>query len=790
MTSTVADFYGVPGQGMVQQVDSITLSHTSPAALSKKGIISYPALETAQAAPTGDVITVFDVTTSTALVLNTDYTLTVSGTSPETLTYSVTRINTSSASSDGDTAKVTYRYGVQRLPQSGEFGGYAGTAPTGTQFQASTTDTEGASASGLGSAGGYGSTTDPAAGSQSSSETGSPGSEYKVAPAAPSTFGWPAGAPDTEGVYGGGLPSSFSPVLGANYSQGNIGSTADPGGLDTVAAGGSNLVPAEYGSPPGYRAPSSGVAAGTKDTTLTDILGNQQNATAASPPSGYAAAQVDTSYFGAPAAPTSLASQTDTFASTAAATRYYLTQQGLVASTIVVTDTTGSVTLVLNTDYTVTSAGNGATTVAYITLTAGTNYTAGDNISVAYSYGDATYWGSNVPSAPPGAPTINSVTAVNRGVSINFSPPSGIIPVDYYMVRSWPDLGTQYVPVTGQPVLDGQPSPSGGAMSGQPTYQGDALTLIAAALAAPSAPSGTGNTGSGSTLAAGNYKVIVTYTNANGETLGSASTTIAVTATDNLVINSPATETGATGWYAYVTQAGGSTYTRQQAAGSPTAISTNLTLTAPPTSTGANPPTLNTTLPTTSKAGVLTPPTQIIVRDVTSAAQSILTSGEISGGEGDPLQADGQVLEYGYDYTVTQVGTGPWTQYQVALVATSQNAAAGDSIIVEYWWGADPSTLTTVFTQALTENTPVIYKPDGTTPYNQGYAFQVAAGNRAGLSVYSALSAYAVPLNYAEAQPGHEGGITVGTGSLDPANTVNPIYKPDGTVKAGTGLGG
>jgi hypothetical protein len=28
------------------------------------------------------------------------------------------------------------------------------------------------------------------------------------------------------------------------------------------------------------------------------------------------------------------------------------------------------------------------------------------------------------------------------------------------------------------------------------------------------------------------------------------------------------------------------------------------------------------------------------------------------------------------------------------------------------------------------------------------------------------------------------------TNAFNPANSVNPVYKPDGTIKAGTGLGG
>lgn len=96
---------------------------------------------------------------------------------------------------------------------------------------------------------------------------------------------------------------------------------------------------------------------------------------------------------------------------------------------------------------------------------------------------------------------------------------------------------------------------------------------------------------SGGTIAAGTYQVQVTYVTATGETGPTASASIVTTGSaSTITITSPSAATGATGWYAYVTQAGGNTYTRQQAAGSPTAIGSNLTLTAPPTSSGANPP--------------------------------------------------------------------------------------------------------------------------------------------------------------------------------------------------------
>lgn len=768
--SSVPDFYGVPAQGVVEQVDTITLSSITPAALSKAGIVSVPALETAGAAPTADVISVFDATTSHQLVLGTDYTLTPSGSSPETQTYSVTRVGTSTQSANGDTARVTYRYGMQ--PDSsfsfGEFQGNAGPAPSGTQFQAGNADTEGGSAGGLGAAAGYGSLTDPAMGKQSSSETGAPGSEYAVTETTPGTYGSPLGSPDTEGVYGGPLPENFTPV-----------NTGPSGTLDTTTGGGENLQPQMYGSPNGYRAPSSGVAATTKDTTLTDILGNQVNANPALVNSAYAAQQIDTGYIGSPAAPTQLASQTDAFTAAQAGSPLYLSQKGLVPATIAVTNATSSQAMVAGTDYTLTTSGAGPETVAFITPVVAAHFAAGNNVSVTYQYGDATYYGSNTPASAPAAPGTPSVTAVNRGISASWAPPSGSVPVDYYLLQA-EDLGTMYVPATGQPVLDGQPAPSGGATSGEPTYQADAFTqAVTAAQAAPAAPAPT-TAATGGTVAIGTYKVAVTYVNANGETVASAQGTVTTTAaTSTITVPSPANpggSSGVTGWYAYVSQAGGSTLTRQQVAGSPTAIGTALTLTAPPTSSGAQPPAVNTTVPTTSRQGVITPAGQIIVRDVTST-------------EGDPMQPDGTVLELGYDYTVTQIGVGPWTQYQIALLPSSQNAAPGDDLIVEYWW-TNPSAVGAVFTQGLTENVPVIYKPDGSTPYTQGYRLRVAAGNKAGLGPFSAYSAYAVPLNYNAPQPGHEGSSQTGTGALDPANAINPIYTPSGQVKAGTGLGG
>lgn len=128
--------------------------------------------------------------------------------------------------------------------------------------------------------------------------------------------------------------------------------------------------------------------------------------------------------------------------------------------------------------------------------------------------------------------------------------------------------------------------------------------LTSAGLSAPSAPS-VAHSGSGGTIAAGTYQVKVTLVNHEGETMASSSASVTTTGSaSTITISSPALGGNAYFWYAYVTQAGGSTYTRQQAAGSPTVLGTNLVLTAPPSSSGPNPPGANTTAHVFSAADV------------------------------------------------------------------------------------------------------------------------------------------------------------------------------------------
>lgn len=136
----------------------------------------------------------------------------------------------------------------------------------------------------------------------------------------------------------------------------------------------------------------------------------------------------------------------------------------------------------------------------------------------------------------------------------------------------------------------------------QPSAVGQILSISVGApfLAAPTLPGTPATTvQTGGTILAGVYTGSITYVNNQGETIASATFTITtIGTTSTITVTSPAAlgtnSQAATGWYAYLSQVGGSTLHRQQALGSPTAIGTNFTITAPPTSTGSTPPGSNT----------------------------------------------------------------------------------------------------------------------------------------------------------------------------------------------------
>lgn len=158
-------------------------------------------------------------------------------------------------------------------------------------------------------------------------------------------------------------------------------------------------------------------------------------------------------------------------------------------------------------------------------------------------------------------------------------------------------------------------------------------TIEGGSLSAPVTPT-ISTAASGGTVVDGAYQIEITYTDGNGETLPSTSTSVIASSgganTNTIIITSPATSGSAIGWYAYVTQVGGSSYTRQQTAGSPTAIGTNLVLTTPPTSTGATPPSSNSSGQATGLTPTITLPGGTSYIDLSAASSGASALDQIS----------------------------------------------------------------------------------------------------------------------------------------------------------------
>jgi len=200
-----------------------------------------------------------------------------------------------------------------------------------------------------------------------------------------------------------------------------------------------------------------------------------------------------------------------------------------------------------------------------------------------------------VAGTPIGAAAITALTLTcsGPGLAAPAAPVLSSAATGGMMVNAAYTVETAYVTARGETL----PGPSASYTTG-------------GALAPPGAPAPT-MAATGGTIAAGTYQVIVSYINANGETVGSLAATVTTTGTTSTItIPSPAASGNATGWYAYMSQAGGaaSATTRQQAVGSPTAIGTALTLTAPPTNTGTAPLASGTAPSNTSTLTIASPP--------------------------------------------------------------------------------------------------------------------------------------------------------------------------------------
>ena len=423
-----------------------------------------------------------------------------------------------------------------------------------------------------------------------------------------------------------------------------------------------------------------------------------------------------------------------------------LTHAGVITQpgALVVTDTQAGANLgkvqVLNVDYTITITGSGSTLAYSIARLAGsTHSTSADTVSVTYQVGNAAYF------------TSGPVQPVDKGVFIPWTPPTGTTAVDYYLIQA-SDGGTMFVPATGEPALYGQPSPSGGATSGQPIYQVDTFTTAFS----NTVPLVTTQAGA---ITAPEQLIVRDLTSTESDPLQAGGTVL------ELGYDYAVTTIGTGPWKTYSILRLASSV--NSAAGDTITISYWYdTMGAMPLTAVADTVIAAASVATLANKNVATPPAQLIVLDTTIT----------------------KTLAYGLDYTVSSAGIGPAETVTINLITTGPaGAGATDHLTVYYLYG---TVLSAVYKQGLVPNAPVIYTPAGTVrPLVGGYQFQIAAGNRAGLGPFSGLSDYASPLNYNAPPPGQQGTTQAGPNALNPSNSINPIYRPDGTIKAGTGLG-
>lgn len=224
------------------------------------------------------------------------------------------------------------------------------------------------------------------------------------------------------------------------------------------------------------------------------------------------------------------------------------------------------------------------------------------------------------------------------------------------------------------------------------------------AFGAPAAPV-LSQAASGGSVAAGTYTLAITYVTPFGETVASATATITTSGTTSTitVATPPWKSVGAlqvTGYNVYCSQAGGATLTRQNATA--IAIGTSLTISAPPTTSGAAPPTTDTALqaeitlwpantqPTTANAeigrvtGVATDTLTITRNQEGTTAQSVATGWQVAITETAlMLQNIEQLLAFGGMFlntigvppvapTVTTTSPGTGATYAYAITAMGQ----------------------------------------------------------------------------------------------------------------------
>lgn len=184
------------------------------------------------------------------------------------------------------------------------------------------------------------------------------------------------------------------------------------------------------------------------------------------------------------------------------------------------------------------------------------------------------------------------------------------------------------------------------------------------------------------------------------------------------------------------------------------------------------------------------PNTTIGLMGAAGSADTTWTDRPISDGSVRPdiVQNMTGTLDSYYVGANGAAGPGTSSLVPVAPSGTPTAVTGPRSITVSWATVADPHATAPVTGYVILGSTGgTTYAPDGVTSYtvtnldpSQTYQFRVAARNKNGLGPYGSLSAAVRPYNPDEPDPLNPGG-------LNAYWAQNPIYNPDGTVKAGSG---
>lgn len=259
-----------------------------------------------------------------------------------------------------------------------------------------------------------------------------------------------------------------------------------------------------------------------------------------------------------------------------------------------------------------------------------------------------------------------------------------------------------------------------------------------ASIAAPSAPTVTG-AGTGGTVAAGTYYVVVTYTDGLGETVISGEASVTVSgATSKFTVTSPAAATGALTWSAYSATAAGGPYFPISAG---LTIGSDLVRTTTPPTSGTQPRGVDRTL---QNGAQLTVDNSAVTCTTTGANSNTLT---FTGGYtptgadvGNTFRATGGTNVNAGTYEITAVTSTTWT----VTGATNLTTAGGAGSAVLGVMGGGLASVGQASTATVVGNT--IYKKSPGT-YTIGNGTVNTAGNKFGMGTNLSLIGYSTNRN-------------------------------------------